>query len=134
MRRQLITIVAATVAMLVVSVPVDAHHSNAAFDPGKETTLNGVVTDWAWINPHCLLQFDVTDAKGTAVTHWVVEASNPRDMTNRGWTKAMFKRGDRVTITVQPARNGTPVGRIARVVLPGGKPMVAFGAPAPAAR
>lgn len=127
------SIVAASVALLIVAVPATAHHSNAAFDSGKETTLTGVVTDWAWINPHCLLQFDVAGTRGNAGQHWVVEASNPRDMTNRGWTKAMFKRGDRVTVTVQPARNGSPVGRISRVVLPGGKQMVAFGAAAPAA-
>ena len=126
MNTRLIALLVASAAMLCMPMPATAHHSAAAFDVAKEVTLNGVVTDWSWINPHCLLQFDVADTKGKGVEHWIVEASNPRDMTNRGWAKGSLKRGDRVTITVQPARNGKPVGRIAHLVLPGGKRLAAF--------
>src|SRR5207245_4932862 len=59
-------------ALLVASVPLSAHHGNAAYDATKEVTLTGVVTDWIVANPHSLLKFDATDDKGNVV-HWVVE-------------------------------------------------------------
>lgn len=80
--------------------------------------MKGVVTDWTWANPHCLLDFDVTDDKGNVV-QWDAEASNPLDMIARGWSKKMFKVGDEITITVLAAKNGEPVGRILRVTVNG---------------
>ncbi len=125
MRIKLIKTFLAAVS-LIVSVPVMAHHGNAAFDIGKETTLKGTVTDWFWANPHCILQFDVKGESGQ-VEHWVAETSNPPDMIATGWTKMSFKPGDPVTVTVQPVKSGRPVGRLLQVVLPDGKTLSAFG-------
>ncbi len=33
-------------------------------------------------------------------------------MVNHGWSKLTLKPGDQVTVTVEPARNGRPVGRV----------------------
>lgn len=120
MRNRLITISVVAIGLLIVSVPVRAHHGNAAIDIDKKTTLKGTVTGWIWSNPHCLLQVDVTDENGQVV-HWVVETSNPPDMTTRGWSKNSFTLGDQVTVTAQPARSGKPVGRVVQVVLPNGQ-------------
>ena len=109
------------------SVPVMAHHGNAAFDVGKEVTLKGTVTDWFWANPHCILQFDVKGENGQPGEHWVAETSNPPDMIATGWTKGSFKSGDPVTVTVQPVKSGKPVGRILQVVLANGKALSTFG-------
>ena len=126
MRHTLATIVIVAVGVLFVSVPMGAHHSNAAFDVEKTVTLQGTVTEWLWSNPHCLLQFDVKDRNGKVVQHWVTETSNPRDMTNLGWARGSLKVGDQLTVTVYPARNGRPVGRIFQVALPGGQTLSAF--------
>jgi hypothetical protein len=40
-------------------------------------------------------------------------------MVARGWSRKMFKMGDDVTIWMVVAKNGEPVGRIARVVING---------------
>jgi hypothetical protein len=53
------------------------------------------------------------------VWHWTAEVSNPPDMINRGWSGKMFKPGDEVTITMIVAKNGEPVGRIARITVNG---------------
>jgi hypothetical protein len=95
-----------------------AHHGSAIYDNGKAVTVMGTVTEWTWSNPHCLLEFDVKDDKGSSV-HWVAEVSNPPDMTARGWTRKMFKAGDEVTVTMVAAKNGEPIGRIARVTVNG---------------
>ena len=120
MRNGPITILVVAVGLLVVSVPVMAHHGAAAFDVGNEITLKGTVTEWIWSNPHCLLRFDVRDENGQVVP-WVAETQNPRNMTNRGWAKTSFRLGDQVTITVQPVKNGRRLGRILQVVLPSGQ-------------
>jgi len=97
-----------------------AHHGSALYDTHKRITVQAVVTDWLWANPHCLLEFDVKDDKGNMV-HWNAEVSNPQDMVAKGWSKRMFKAGDQVTLTIMPAKNGEPIGRILEVVLNGKK-------------
>jgi hypothetical protein len=104
--------------ILAAPVTLFAHHGNAIYDESKAVTVKGVVTDWVWANPHCLLEFDVKDEKGTSV-HWTAEVSNPPDMINRGWSRKMFKPGDEVSITMIVAKNGEPIGRIARATVNG---------------
>jgi hypothetical protein len=102
-----------------------AHHGSAIYDETKAVTMKGTVTEWVWSNPHCLLEFDVKDDKGNSM-HWVAEVSNPPDMTARGWSRKMFKAGDEVTVTMIVAKNGEPIGRIARIVV-GGKTYQGMG-------
>ena len=97
-----------------------AHHGNASFDTDKKLILKATVTQWVWANPHCFLKFDVSDNQGNLV-HWVAETSSPPDMTNRGWSRLSFKAGDQVTVTLQPVKNGQPVGRVLEVKLPSGQ-------------
>ena len=123
---------------LIASVPLTAHHGNAAFENASTVTVKATVTEWIWSNPHCFLKFDVKGEDGTVV-NWVAETSNPPDMVARGWTRRMFSVGDQVTVTMITAKNGVPVGRIRQVVLPNGQTMAASGQgaaapPAPAAR
>jgi hypothetical protein len=103
-----------------------AHHGTASFDTDREITLKGTVTEWLWANPHCFLKFDAKDDTGT-VRSWVVETSNPPDMTIRGWRRTSFKAGDQVTVTLQPFKNGAPVGRIRKVVLANGETLSTGG-------
>ena len=103
---------------LMIVPAASAHHGSAIYDNGKAVTVTGTVTEWTWSNPHCLLEFDVKDDKGGSV-HWVAEVSNPPDMTARGWSRKMFKAGDEVTVTMIAAKNGQPIGRIARITVNG---------------
>ena len=123
------------VGLLVVSVPLFAHHGAASFDTSKELTLKGTVVEWIWANPHCFLKFDAKDDTGTVRT-WVVETQNPTDMTRRGWARTSFKAGDEVTVTLQPVKSGAPVGRIRGVVLANGQTLGTGGpgGPPPAAQ
>lgn len=108
------------------SVPLLAHHGNAAYDYAATKTMKGTVTEWTWANPHCFLKVDSKDDKGN-VTHWILEASNPVDMLHAGWTATTFKPGDEVTVDVMPSKNGSTVGRVRRVVLSDGKVLAAGG-------
>ena len=107
-------------AVLLAAVPVFAHHGNASFDVGKKLTLKGTVTEWVWANPHCWLKFDVKNDSGKAV-NWVAETNNAPDMVEKGWSKQILKTGDQVSVTLEPVKNGKPVGRVLSVVLPNGQ-------------
>jgi hypothetical protein len=113
-------VLALAVSVWGASVPLFAHHGTSAFDTEKKVTVKGVVTEWFWANPHCLLKFDAKDDSGKVV-HWVAETSNPPDMVHNGWSKRSLKSGDQVTVTLQPVKNGQPIGRVLEVVLPDGQ-------------
>jgi hypothetical protein len=120
MSKRSITVLSVTVGLLIVSMPLFAHHGTVAFDVSNPVTMKATVTEWAWSNPHCLLQFDVKNESGQTV-HWIAETQNPASMVNAGWAKATFKPGDEITVTVMPAKNGRSVGQIKSVVLPSGR-------------
>ena len=127
MRKTLVTLFAVVAGLVIASRPVAAHHGAAAFenDPAKRLTLKGTVVQWIWANPHTFLQFDVK-GDGPPV-RWVVEASNPPDMINRGWTIRSFKVGDEVTVIVRPVKSGKPVGSIVQVQFADGHVLSAVG-------
>ena len=115
-----VLVFAATVALLSTAMPLFAHHGTSVFDTSKTQTMKGRVSEWDWSNPHCLLHFDVKNESGEVV-RWIAETQNPGNMVYLGWGKASFKPGDEVTVTLLPAKNGRPFGRIKQVVLPNGK-------------
>jgi hypothetical protein len=112
----------AVVLLLVVlagSTPLFAHHGNASYE-NKETTIKGTVKQWLWTNPHSFLMVDVTDESGKVV-HWICENNAPSTLVNFGFTAKTFKPGDQVTVVMSAvAKNGTPAGRITRVILADG--------------
>ena len=120
MRSRMIAIFALVAGLLVVSSPLPAHHGNAVFDSGKTRTMKGTVTEWFWANPHCFLSFDVKGEDGKSV-HWVMETQAPPNMVPYGFTKQTFKPGDQVTVTLEPVKNGEPLGRLVSVVTASGK-------------
>jgi hypothetical protein len=100
-------------ALLLLCGPVSAHHGTGTYDNTKSVTLSGVVTEFAFTNPHAALYFDAKDESGKVV-NWAIEMNSPGVLRRAGWTKATFKAGDQITITVRPAKAGTPVGLINR--------------------
>jgi hypothetical protein len=116
MRGRLVIVLAAGVFM---AVPLSAHHGGAVFDTGKSVILKGTVTQWVYSNPHLLLMLDVKGEDG-AVVKWVAETQAPNIMYPAGYRKDSFKAGDEVTVTVQPAQNGRPIGRILKAITANG--------------
>jgi hypothetical protein len=112
-----------TISMIAValwlSASLAAHHGAAAFDVGKKVVLKGTVAGWIYSNPHCLLSLDVTGEDGKVV-RWVAEGQAPNVVYPAGYRKDSFNFGDQVTITVEPVKNGRPMGRILAAVLADG--------------
>jgi hypothetical protein len=114
LRRNILIGLTSAIALSILSLPLAAHHGNAAYDSTKQINLRGTVTQFIWANPHCVVQFDVTGDDGQVV-HWMAETENPTTMTNMGWLKSSLKPGDPINIRVITVKNGKPIGRIVYV-------------------
>lgn len=109
-----------TAALLLVSGAAFAHHGAAGYDSNKQTTLKGTVTDFRFQNPHAQIFLDVKDSSGK-VQNWILEAVGIATLSRSGWTKSIMKPGDAITVTGNPAKNGSPSMRLTKVVLASGK-------------
>jgi uncharacterized protein DUF6152 len=106
------------------------HHSFAMFDLDKEVTLEGVVKDVQWANPHVWLEIIVVDGYG-ASTQWGLEMGTTGMLTRAGWKSSTLRPNDKVKVVINPLRSGAPSGRLVTVTLPDGR-VLGPGGPAPA--
>ena len=109
---------------MMASVSLFAHHgTGVSYDTKKTVVVKGVITRFAFTNPHSQLYFDVTDDKGNVV-HWATEMSNPFNLEARGHSRkelmAKFAPGTTVTVTGNPSKGGTPVMLFGKAVLADG--------------
>lgn len=103
-------VVVALVVLLGVA-PLAAHHwFSANFDASRPFTLTGVVTKFAWTNPHVALYLAVKDGKTGAVTAWMMDMGSPGSLVRLGWSKDTVKAGDAIVVDGIPSRDGNPVG------------------------
>jgi hypothetical protein len=121
--------------LLLLSVSALAHHGTfVSYDTKHPVTMNGVVAEYHFTNPHTQLYFDVTDDKGN-VTRWAAEGPAPEIWVEAGWgkkrTEATLAPGTKITITLSPARNGKPVGAAAKIFLANGEQVGPAGAGEP---
>ena len=103
-------------------VPVVAHHSFAAFDQSREVTLKGRVTEFQWTNPHAWLVVKGKTANGPD-EEWSFEMISPSVLRRNGWTRNSLKSGDEVTVTANPAKDGTRFGLMLAVLDAAGHPV-----------
>jgi hypothetical protein len=71
--------------------PLWAHHSTAAFDMTRASTVSGVVTKFTWANPHSYIDLD---ADGQ---HWRLEIEALNLLRRYRWTKDSLKAGDKIS-------------------------------------
>jgi hypothetical protein len=105
--------VLAILSIAVLALPVLAHHGTGiSYDMNKESSVKGVITKFAWANPHSQLYFDVKDAKGN-VEHWAAEMRAPGNLIASGYTrKALMDKlapGKEITVWGNPSKVGAPV-------------------------
>lgn len=104
---------------LLAATQVLAHHGAGVFEPEKQVTVMGTVTDFQFVNPHVLVYIDVKGDDGKPV-HWGGELTSPnrlaRDAGAVQWHKSILKPGDSITMTGHPARNGAPMMDILKIV------------------
>jgi hypothetical protein len=97
-------VVIALICVLGVSLHAHAHHSSSPhFDSNKPIVLEGVVTEFKFVNPHAYIYLDVTNADGS-VTKWNCEMSAASPLKRHGWTAELFAPGTKVKIDGIEAR------------------------------
>jgi hypothetical protein len=94
----------ATLALLLLSTRLAAHHSVPVnFDQSREVTIEGVITEIKWINPHSRFRVDVTNPDGSRI-EWLVEMGAANTMRRAGFPMDRFMVGEKVAITGAPGR------------------------------
>ena len=83
MKRQIL-FAAAGIAVSVMAV--QAHHSIAgAYDSNQQVTLEGVIAQFQFVNPHPFLTIDAKDGNG-AMQRWRLEMDNRSELLQVGMT------------------------------------------------
>jgi hypothetical protein len=107
--------------LLLGSGTAGAHHSIAHdFDVFHTVRLQGVVTQFAWSNPHIGLELAVRNPDGST-TVWRVEGGPPNALIRRGWTRGSLGVGAAITIDGWQARDGSHRANAHEILLPDGR-------------
>ena len=90
---------------LILGISAHAHHAiSSYYDSSRPVTIQGVVTEFRFVNPHPFVFVAVTDAKG-ASQQWKLEMDNRGELAREGMTGETLKAGDRVVVSGSLARN-----------------------------
>ena len=102
MKRRILSAVGFGVAAC--GVVAHAHHSIAAvYDDSQLVTIEGVVTQFRFVNPHPSVVMEVKDDGGRALS-WKLEMDNRRELVEIGFDNVTLRPGDRIVVTGSPAR------------------------------
>jgi hypothetical protein len=126
------TVVLMAVLAAGLAVPVTAHHSGAGVDRTKTVTVQGVVKEFRWTNPHSWIDLEVAKPTGGSDL-WSIEMNPPPYLIRSGWKSSTLKPGDKVAVTLNPIRTGEPGGIFVSVTLADGTTLGGRGGGAPAA-
>jgi hypothetical protein len=111
---------AGALAVTMASSAAQAHHSFAMFDMTKEVTVTGTIKQFQWTNPHAYIQLVAKDSAGKDV-EWSMEMGAPMYLYARGWRPSSLKAGMRVSVVLNPLRNGKAGGVVRDVTTADGK-------------
>jgi len=107
-----------------------AHHSSANADSTKSITVEGIVKQFKWANPHAWIQLEAINSKG-AKELWDLEMTSPALLVPNGWKATSVKPGDKVKVVAHPLKSGEPGGLFMSITLPTGQ-VLSQGGGAPA--
>ena len=107
----------AGIAFAVCASSAFAHHSFAMFDADSKMTIEGIVKEFQWTNPHAWIMLNVNNEQ------WAIELNGPSGLVRDGWKPKTLTPGMPVTVTIHPLRDGTNGGQFLNVKLPDGSQM-----------
>jgi hypothetical protein len=90
------------------------------FDRSRTLKLTGTVRTFSWTNPHTFVWVYVDNAHG-GQDIWAIEfSSGPIALARSGWSKNTLRPGDKITIEINPLKDGRTGGMLKRALLPQG--------------
>jgi hypothetical protein len=82
-----------------------AHHSlYGVYETSREVTVEGVIAQFHFVNPHPYLLVDARDSQGRS-QQWRMEMDNRRELVDVGMSEQTIKPGDRVVASGSPGRS-----------------------------
>ena len=100
--------------------PALAHHSFSMFDQQKVVTLSGTVKELEWVNPHSWLRLMVENEQTHQPQQWSIELASTGQQARIGWNPQTVRPGDKITIEINPLRDGARGGTLLLITLPDG--------------
>lgn len=97
-----------------------AHHAATAVDQTKTITIEGTIKTYEWTNPHVWIWVLVADKNGGEAKVWGIESANLSMARRFGMSKDSFKAGDKVTMVINPLRDGREGGTFRKATFPDG--------------
>lgn len=117
-----------TLVAAVSTAPAAAHHSTAMFDASRNVVLSGTVRELQWTNPHSWVQL-IVPGRNRGSTEWSLEGGSPNTLSRQGWTKTILRPGDKISVVINPMRDGSAAGLLISVTLPDGRVLGQRAAP-----
>lgn len=109
--------VALVVAGFLWAAPAAPHHAfSVAFDLERPVSIEGVVTDVKWENPHSWIFIDARRPDGT-VEQWRFETQPPNTLRRTGVTATMLKPGITVTLKGYGSQDRSSLAAAASVIV-----------------
>ena len=97
----------AAAGLLAIAATAYGHHaSNLDYDENTVGTVDGVVFDIFWANPHIHIYLTVSNNDGSSET-WDMEGPNLNSLRRRGVTRGAIEIGDQIAVTGTLGRDGT---------------------------
>ena len=96
----------AILLILLISAPSLSHHNyRMRYNAEQIITLEGIVTQVDWKNPHIEIFIDVEE--DGEIFSWVLPTAAPRVASRNGMTAETVAVGERIVISGWPSRNGS---------------------------
>ena len=100
------------------------HHAfGPVYDANRVITVEGVVTEFRFVNPHAMMFMDVTNETGKKVK-WVVEFAGRLNLSEVGWSAQSIKASERVKVTGNPTHTGSQRMFFRELVRPDGRKLL----------
>ena len=76
----------------------------AEYDASQKVEVEGVLTEFAWRNPHSFMKIDVMGKDGTTES-WTLEWGSATQLATSQITRTTLKPGDRIIVSGSGARD-----------------------------
>lgn len=108
----------AGIAALLVAAPLSAHHSiSRHYHRDQNVTVEGVVAEVEFENPHAKIHLDVEDAAGST-ERWMLEWDDVSDLRRQDVNAETIRAGDAIVVSGYRAREASNALYIKRIDRP----------------
>jgi len=102
------TLLASSLCTVFGTLPAHSHHAAGAVFTDEEISIEGVVTEFNFKNPHVNIMLNVTNENGVE-TLWMATGPAAPPMRRWGWTAETIEEGETLRLVGKKSRTGAPM-------------------------